>query len=108
MHVALCHPGVTRMTDFVRIKNLLYSLVGIREMTKNCKECLEIKPHFAKTKTTTLIKVTQPFERLNLDFKSLLPSVSKYRYFLTIIDEYSRFPFAFSCSDMTPKTVIQC
>ena len=27
---------------------------------------------------------------------------------LTIIDEYSRFPFAFACKDMTSKTVIKC
>ena len=72
-------------------------------MTANCKECLEIKPQFAKSETKTL--ATQPFER---DFKGSLPSVSKNRYFLTIIDEYSRFPFTFSCSHMTPKTVIQC
>ena len=108
LHIALCHLGVTRMAHFVRTKNLPYSLADIHEMTANCKECLEIKPQFAKTEITTLIKATQPFERLNLSFKGPLPSVSKNRYFLTIIDEYSRFPFAFSCSDMTPKTVIQC
>ena len=108
LHIALCHPGVTRMAHFVRTKNLPYALADIREMTANCKECLEIKPQFAKTETTTLIKATRPFERLNLDFKGPLPSVSKNCYFLTIIDEHSRFPFAFSCSDMTPKTVIQC
>ena len=65
-HIALCHPGVTRMAHFVRIKNLPYSLADIREMTTHCKECLEIKPQFAKTETTTLTKATQPFERLNL------------------------------------------
>ena len=66
LHIALCHPGVTRMAHFVRTKNLPYAFADIREMTANCKECLEIKPQFAKTETTTLIKATQPFERLNL------------------------------------------
>ena len=28
--------------------------------------------------------------------------------FLKIIDEYLRFSFAFSCSDLNPKTIIQC
>jgi len=55
-----------------------------------------------------LIKVTQVFERLNLDFKGALPSASSNKYFLTVVDEYSRFPFAFPCSDMTSKTVVQC
>ena len=55
-----------------------------------------------------MINSTQPFERLNLDFKGPQPSTIKNRYFLTIIDDYTRFPFAFSCSDMTPPTVINC
>ena len=106
LHVALCHPGVTRMAHYVRTKNLPYSLADIREMTANCKECLEIKPQFVHSDGAHLIKATQPFERLNLDFKGPLPSVSKNRYFLTIVDEYSRFPFTFPCSDMTTKTII--
>ena len=77
-------------------------------MTANCKECLEIKPQFVHSDDAHVIKATQPFERLNLDFNSPLPSVSKNRYFLTIVDEYSRFPFAFPCSDMTTKTIIMC
>ena len=82
VHIALCYPGVTRMAHFVRTKNLPYSLADIREMSTNCKECLEIKSQFAKTATTTLIKATQPFQRLNLNFKGPLLSVSKNRYFL--------------------------
>jgi len=55
-----------------------------------------------------LIKATQPFERLNIDFKGPLPSTDKNVYFLTIVDEYSRFPFIFPCPDMTVSTVIDC
>ena len=54
------------------------------------------------------MKATQIFERLNVDFKGPLPSVSNNRYILTIIDEYSRFPFAFPSADVTPSTIIQC
>ena len=107
LHVALCHPGVTRMAHYVRTKNLPYSLADIREMTANC-ECLEIKPQFVHFDGAHLIKATQLFERLNLDLKGPLPSVSKNRYFLTIVDEYSRFSFAFPCSDMVTKTIIMC
>ena len=35
------------------------------------------------------------------------PLFSK-RYFLTFIDEYTRFPFAFPCSDKAPLTVMNC
>ena len=55
-----------------------------------------------------VIKATQPFERLSLDFKGLLPTSSKNRYLLTIIDEYFRFPFGFACLNVNAKTVIPC
>ncbi|XP_054259839.1 uncharacterized protein LOC128984533 [Macrosteles quadrilineatus] len=34
-----------------------------------------------------------------------LPSSSRNRYLLVIVDEFSRFPFAFPCSDMSSSTV---
>ena len=60
-------------------------------MTSNCEVCLELKPNFAQLETGQLIKATQVFDCLNLDFKCLLPSNSRNRYFLTLIDKYSRF-----------------
>ena len=55
-----------------------------------------------------LIKATKPFERLNIDFKGPLPSQDLNRYFLQVVDEFSRFPFVFPCPDMTASTVIKC
>ena len=43
-----------------------------------------------------------------MDFKGPLPSISRNKYLLTITDEYSRFPFAFPCADMTSSTIIKC
>ena len=96
------------MIHYVRTKNLPYSISEIRQMTAECGACQEVKPNFARSNEAQLIKATQVFERLNLDFKGPLPTVSKNKYILTIVDEYSRFPFAFPCADMTAKTVIQC
>ena len=63
-----------------------------------------------KPNAESLIKATQPMERLSLDFKGPLPtsSTSRSRYLLTIIDEYSRFPFAYPCPDLTSATVNRC
>ena len=55
-----------------------------------------------------LIKSTQPMERLNIDFKCPLPSSTLNKYFLTIIDEYSKFPFVYPCSNISSQTVIKC
>ena len=108
LHNSLCHPGVTRMHHFVRSKNLAFSVEEIKEMTANCHVCREIKPNFYKPPNQKLIKATRPFERLSIDFKGPLPSVSKNIYLLTITDEFSRFPFAFACSDMSSATVVKC
>jgi transposase InsO family protein len=42
-----------------------------------------------------------------MDFKGPVPSFTKNKYLLTIVDEYSRFPFAFACSDLSAETVIK-
>ena len=104
LHSALCHPGITRLHHFVRSRNLAYSLENIKHVCNNCRICQEVKPRYYKPEQTRLVKATQPFERLSIDFKGPLPS-SKNEYILTIIDEYSRFPFAFPVKDISSTTV---
>ena len=108
IHSALCHPGITRTFHFVKSKNLPYSLDDVRKMISACKVCGEIKPRFHKPPFIPLIKATQPMERLSVDFKGPLPSRSKHKYVLTVVDEYSRYPFSFPCSNVNAKTVIAC
>ncbi|XP_039287877.1 uncharacterized protein LOC120352208 [Nilaparvata lugens] len=71
-----------------------------------CKICSELKPRFNCFKGK-LIQSTRPFERINIDFEGPLPSSTRNKYILTIVDEYSRFPFAYPCRDMSSETVIQ-
>ena len=108
LHHSLCHPGVRRMFHFVRSKNLPYSLDEVRAVIKSCITCSKCKPNFFRPPDNVLIKATQPFERLNLDFKGPLPSTNRNHYFLIAVDEFSRFPFVFPCADMTSQTVINC
>jgi RNase H-like domain found in reverse transcriptase/Integrase core domain/Reverse transcriptase (RNA-dependent DNA polymerase)/Aspartyl protease len=108
LHSSLCHPGVTRMYHFVKSKNLPFSVDDVRHMISRCQICAECKPRYCKPIQSHLIKATQPFERLNIDFKGPLPTCNKNEYFLMIVDEYSRFPFVFPCPDMTTTTVIDC
>ena len=108
LHESLCHPGVTHMLHFVKSKNLRYSVEDVRRLTSSCKICAECKPRFYQPENTYLIKATQPFKRLGVDFKGPMPSTDKNLYFLTIVDEYSRFPFVFPCADMATPTVISC
>ena len=107
LHKSLCHPGISRMTAFVRNRNLPFSVEDIRKMTSSCSICNECKPRFHKPEPAHIIKATQPFERLNLDFKGPLPSATNNKFILTVIDEFSRFPFAMPCSDIEAKTIIK-
>lgn len=102
LHESLCHPGVTRLYHFVRTKNLPYALDEIKKVTSRCHVCCECKPQFHQPQKVPLIKATRPFERINIDFKGPLPSINGNKYFLNVIDEYSRFPFVFPCPISIP------
>ena len=108
LHQELCCPGITRLWHYVRVKNLPYALEDVKRCCKDCETCSELKPRFYVPEKGTLIKATQPMERLNIDFKGPLPTESKNRYFLCIIDEFSRYPFCFPCADVSADTVIKC
>ena len=108
LHRELCCPGVTRLWHFVRAKNLPYSLDEVKRCCEKCTTCAELKPQFFKPDQQTLIKAMQPMDRLNIDFKGPLPSVSKNYFLFCVVDEFSRFPFCFPCSNMNASTIITC
>lgn len=109
LHEYLCHPGITRMLHWVRSKNLPYSTEDVRKIISSCRSCAEIKPKFFKDIEIKpkLIKAIAPFERLSIDFKGPIPSNTSNKYLLTVIDEFSRFPFAFPCPNVNAQTVIK-
>ncbi|KRZ59977.1 Retrovirus-related Pol polyprotein from transposon 17.6 [Trichinella nativa] len=108
LHDKLCHPGITRLYHFVRSKNLPYSIQEVRQVVTDCRTYAEMKPRFYQPETATSIKATQPFERLNIDFKGPLPGHQNQRYMFIVVDEYSRFPFAFPCADVSAASAAKC
>ena len=96
------------MYHFVKSRNLPYSLEDIRLSNKTCKVCAETKPQFHSQAPAQLIKATQPFERVNMEFKGPLKSTNQNIYFLNIVDEYSQFTFVFPCKDVSTQSVIRC
>ena len=74
-----------------------------------CRVCAQIKPRWIKPSVAHVIKSTSPWQRLSLDFMTNKPtSPEGFCNVLTIIDKYSRFPFAFSTKDRSSRTVINC
>jgi transposase InsO family protein len=108
IHNGLCHPGVTRVTHYVRSKNLPYSENDVKTVSAKCPICCEIKPRFFMPPVAHTVRATAPFERLQVDFKGPLPGSGPNKYILTVVDEFSRYPFAFPCRDTSAKTVIAC
>lgn len=106
LHVALCHPGITRSNHWIQVKNLPFSIEDVKKVTNLCQICAELKSRFHKFEGK-LIKATSPFERLNLDFKGPLSTKTRNQYILTVVDEFSRFPFAVPCTDVSTATVIK-
>ena len=104
MHQQLGHPGVTRLLHFVRTKNLPFSVDDVKRLCSTCKICAELKLNFFRKRPETLIKAMRPWERIFIDFKG--PLEGKNPYLLFVINEFSRYPFAFPCRDMTTSTVI--
>ncbi|XP_042204157.1 uncharacterized protein LOC121853847 [Homarus americanus] len=96
----LCHPGVTRLLQFVRSRNLRFSTEDVKRTCSSCKICAELEPQFIPPPNDTLIKATQPLEQL--------PSSTRNTYILLVVEEYSCFPFAFPCPNMHSSTVIKC
>ena len=75
------------MYHFVKSRNMPYSLEDIRSVNKSCKVSAEMKLQFHSLAPAQLIKATQPFERLNTDFKGPLKSTNQNIYFRNIVDE---------------------
>ena len=96
------------MYHYVRAKNLPYSLDEVRKLTASCKICAEVKPRFYKPPEMHVIKATKPMEQLSIDFKGLIGNLNRNNYMYSVIDEYSRFSFAFLCSNINAETVIKC
>ena len=86
-----------------------YSIDEVRHVTSEYTTCAKIKPRFFNSPNNILIRSTAPFQCLSVDYKGPIPiSSSGCRYMLTVVDEYSRFPFAFPCHDWSSQTPIPC
>ena len=108
IHKLLCHPGVTRLLHYIRSKNLPYSTSEVKQICGSCTDCALLKPRFYRPPPAHTIKATQPLERIAIDFVGPKSSSTTNKFLLVMVDEFSRFPFAYPTKDMSSNSVIKC
>ena len=92
LHESLGHPGITRFWHFIRSKNLPFSIEEVRQTCAQCTTCSALKPRFYQPPRNKLIRATQAWERISIDFKGPLTTSHRgNKYLLIVVDEYSRF-----------------
>ena len=85
--VDLVGHGGTHFHHYMQVRNLPYSIDEVRNVLSKYQLCSELKPNFYKPPAAQVVKATQPFERLSINFKRPLPSTDNKRFLLTIVDE---------------------
>ena len=110
IHQWLCHPSSPKLWYYVKQQNLNYSKAAVDQVVRDCQVCAPLKPKVYKPSTGTLISATKPFKKCSINFKGPLPVArgTGNQCSLTVVDQFSRFPWAFPTSDQSSETVSDC
>ena len=105
LHESMGHHGFRLLRAYL----LPYHAISVNEIlkvTNDCKICAEVKPRFFPPPLGKLIHATAPWQWISVDFVGPKASNTANHYLFTVIDEYSRYSFAFPVRDQSLQTVI--
>ena len=108
MH-SLSHPSV-RSTKRSITKHFVWPQVAkdVGQWARECLKCQANKIHrHTKAPIGEFPSVSRRFEHVHIDLVGPLPSSKGYRYLLTAIDRFSRWPEAFPLSETSAATCAQ-